>query len=180
MREYKPADQIIAEAIGVGPKYVEQDIEAYFQRYQQTPDDKTPALMAFSELATAVANLESGDQNSHEGILVPRWIMQALGPGLEAYLEARGDLSLEKALGVRRTRSQIDDRETQMREMKIALEVFHLLGPNPETGDVVKAISLVSQKRNASTEAIWKAWGQYKDFVKERWAAMSSDKDGSH
>jgi len=137
MYTYKTADEIIGSAVPAGPEFVERDVENQFRRYQEEPDNKVPAFEALA--AALAAALENQDDAS-----VPLWVVREIAPGLKAYLDDPTGLTIEQRLGIRSSKSgghsQIKKEKTEWRGKYIALEVAQMIGPNPEYGDVEKAV----------------------------------------
>jgi hypothetical protein len=171
MYAYKTADEIIGSAVPAGPEFVERDVENQFRRYQEDPDNKVPALEALVA-AFAVALLDE-NQDPNRDVPVPLWVVQELGPGLIAYhddlVRDPNGPSLEQRLGIRSSKAgghrQTGKEETVKRNMNYALEVAQMIGPNPEYGDVEKAIKTVREKQNVSRATVLKAWSEHGDIA---------------
>ncbi len=192
MRDYKTAEQILDEASGSGSEFTERDLDAWFQRFQTNPTNTEPAFAALATIAAAVWS-ERGNNgeeanapesvNPAQNVSVPFWIVQAIAGGWASFLGSRDHQTMEQAFGLQLqkpgTRSRLDTDATQLREMKIALEVGYCIGPGHERGSVQKALETVADHRGISVDAAKKAWQAHKDLVTERLALVRFKEDAS-
>lgn len=178
MRSYKPADRTLDEVHGGGPSFLDRDLEGWRREFIESPNSTAPAFEALSAIVAASpldndigqeTDTASASASPDQTIAVPVWVLNAIFIGWNTYKERRESRTMEQAFGLQPmkpgARSNLTTAATKMEDMKIALEVGQIIGPQPDRGDVTRAHEIVAEQRGISTDKVEKAWKRYKPLI---------------
>ena len=178
VRSYKPADRTLDEVHGSGPSFLDRDLEGWRREFMANPNSTAPAFEALCAIVAASlmdedtgleTDTASKSASPDQTIAVPEWVLNAIFIGWNTYKERRESRTMEQAFGLQPmkpgARSNLATAATKMEDMKIALEVGQIIGPQPERGDVTKAHEIVAEQRGISIDKVEKAWKKNKSLI---------------